>query len=146
MRPRRFSALESSTGIRIQDAAHAEWLAYYRDLLKLRREIIVPRLRGMDGHAWTVEVFAPKACAVRWHLGDGSTLRLLANFSDDVSTRAMPAGQTVFASSTAAAQGDAGSVGRGVDARKPRCSRSRAGTRLNKHVRFPSRAFIQQSQ
>lgn len=83
----------------------AGWLAYYRNLLKLRREVIVPRLYGMGGHSAKFEVFAPEGLGVQWQLGDGSTLRLLANFSGERIHADIPAGQAVFASSTEAGQG-----------------------------------------
>ncbi|WP_074632320.1 MULTISPECIES: malto-oligosyltrehalose trehalohydrolase [Nitrosospira] len=85
--------------------AQAEWLAHYRNLLKLRRDVIVPRLRGMSGRSARFEVFAPESLRVQWQLGDGSTLRLLANFSGERIHADIPAGQTVFASSTEAGQG-----------------------------------------
>ncbi|KIO47903.1 1,4-alpha-glucan branching protein [Nitrosospira sp. NpAV] len=82
----------------LKDDAPADWLAYYRRLLTLRREVIVPRLRGMEGHPAEFEVFAPGGLRVGWQLGDGSTLRLLANFSGKDIQGTVPAGQTVFAS------------------------------------------------
>jgi 1,4-alpha-glucan branching enzyme/maltooligosyltrehalose trehalohydrolase len=74
-----------------------EWLAYYRGLLKLRRDVVVPRLRGTGGHAARFEVLAPHGLAVEWRLGDGSTLRLLANLSAASMHAAVPAGEAVFA-------------------------------------------------
>lgn len=82
------------------DDVQADWLAYYRRLLMLRRELIVPRLPGMEGRPAQFEVFAPGGLRVAWRLGDGSTLRLLANFSGKGIRAAIPAGQTVFASAT----------------------------------------------
>ena len=83
----------------------AGWLAYYQNLLRLRQEIIVPRLHGMQGRTAKYEVFAPGGLRVQWYLGDGSTLSLLANFSREGVSATIPAGQTVFASSTEAAKG-----------------------------------------
>ncbi len=80
-------------------------LAYYRELLKLRQEIIVPRLHGMRARTAKYEVFAPSSLRVRWYLGDGSTLWLLANFSPEQTRAAIPAGQTVFSLSAEAAKG-----------------------------------------
>lgn len=82
----------------LRDEAHLAWLEYYRSLMKLRTEIIVPRLRGMKGNSARFEVFAPKCLWVCWQLGDGSTLRLLANFSDANVAAPEFAGQIVFAS------------------------------------------------
>jgi maltooligosyltrehalose trehalohydrolase len=82
-----------------------DWLAYYRSLLQLRRDIIVPRLHGMDGEKAQFEVLAPGGLWVQWQLGDGSTLWLLANFSDDPLITAAPAGELVFATSPDAGTG-----------------------------------------
>jgi 1,4-alpha-glucan branching enzyme/maltooligosyltrehalose trehalohydrolase len=91
----------------LQEEVHAGWRAYYRDLLKLRNTFIVPRLAGMKGHSGSFEVFAPGVLQVDWQLGDGTNLRLLANFSGRIVRGAMPAGQmeTVFASTADAAAG-----------------------------------------
>lgn len=62
---------------------HAEWLDYYRSLLALRRDRIVPRLPGMAGGAGQFEVLPAGGLTVAWRLGDGSMLRLLANLTDN---------------------------------------------------------------
>ena len=80
-------------------------LTYYRNLLRLRQEIIVPRLHGMQGRTAKYEVFAPGGLRVQWVLGDGSTLSLLANFSRKGVSATIPAGQTVFSLSADAANG-----------------------------------------
>jgi maltooligosyltrehalose trehalohydrolase len=74
----------------LEDTAQADWLAYYRRLLKLRREMITPRLRGMEGYSGKAEVIAPSALQVQWRLGDGSMLQLLANFSNGNEEVRMP--------------------------------------------------------
>jgi maltooligosyltrehalose trehalohydrolase len=92
----------------LRKGAHADWLAWYRNLLTLRRDVIVPRLHGMCGHAASFEARAPGRLQVEWRLGDGSTLRLLANVSDAEAEAAKPVGQTLFASSAEAATGALG--------------------------------------
>ncbi len=87
------------------DPERMDWLRYYRELLRLRREIVVPRLRGMAGHAGAFEAFSHGGLRVEWRLGDGSTLRLLANLSGAAIGAAAPPGETVFALSMAAGQG-----------------------------------------
>jgi len=62
---------------------HAEWLAFYRTILAVRRTEIVPRLFGMAGHCGRHEVFSGRAMKVSWRLGDGTTLELLANLSNE---------------------------------------------------------------
>jgi 1,4-alpha-glucan branching enzyme/maltooligosyltrehalose trehalohydrolase len=89
----------------IGDPEHTDWLVYYRELLRLRRQVVVPRLCGMAGHAGAFETFAGAGLRVRWRLGDGSTLRLLANLSGEAVGAAAPPGETVFALSMAAGQG-----------------------------------------
>ena len=79
------------------DPEHTDWLVYYRELLRLRRQAIVPRLRGMAGDAGTFETFAPACLQVSWRLGDGSTLRLLANLSATPVDAAAPPGKMLFA-------------------------------------------------
>ncbi|HKX52625.1 MAG TPA: malto-oligosyltrehalose trehalohydrolase [Nitrosospira sp.] len=82
----------------LNDEAHSAWLEYYSSLIKLRKKVIVPRLRGMKGNSAHYELFAPNCLRVCWQLGDASTLRLLANFSDVNATAPEPSGQMVFAS------------------------------------------------
>ena len=86
----------------LDDAEHAGWLAYYRELLHLRRSRIVPRLAGMSGHAGMFEVLGAAGLRASWQLGDGSTLRLLANLSDQAIAADAPPGEVVFALSEAA--------------------------------------------
>ena len=67
------SHLEARLGFADDDAVQAGWLAYYRHLLKLRQETIVPRLHGMDGSAREGRSARARGILqVRWHLGDGS--------------------------------------------------------------------------
>lgn len=60
---------------------HAHRLRTMRELLSIRRREIAPRLVGMAGGTATAEMFGPLAFRVRWRLGDGSMLNLIANFS-----------------------------------------------------------------
>jgi 1,4-alpha-glucan branching enzyme/maltooligosyltrehalose trehalohydrolase len=89
----------------LDTTAHAGWLAYYRKLLRLRRELIMPRLRGMAGHAGVFEVLATGALQVTWRLGYGTLLRLLANLSDAALRTSVLPGEYVFATSTDAMHG-----------------------------------------
>lgn len=89
-------------------AAREDWLATYRGLLKLRREAIVPRLRGMGGNAGTFRKLGPGCLQAEWRLGDGAMLRLLANLSASPFIAAPPPGETLFALATMAGQGALG--------------------------------------
>ena len=61
---------------------HNVCLAFYRDLLRVRRERVQPllaRLQGCGGY----EVLGTGAVIVRWPLADGGELRLAANLSKE---------------------------------------------------------------
>src|SRR4051794_1466182 len=64
-----------------EEPAHARWLDRYRRLIELRSRVVTPRLRGI-APGGSFELLGPKAVRVEWKLGDGSALRLLANFAD----------------------------------------------------------------
>jgi maltooligosyltrehalose trehalohydrolase len=65
----------------IGDSEHAAWLELYRELLSIRHREITPRVSGTAAEAW--ERLAPGAIAVRWRMGDGSRLSLIANLSNE---------------------------------------------------------------
>ncbi len=64
-------------------SGHAEVLERYRNLLRVRREEVVPLLGAMSGNAGEVEVLGAGAVAASWRAKDGRILRLYANFSDE---------------------------------------------------------------
>ena len=98
-------ALDPST----RDSAVLDWnerdapaarkrLTLVRDLLKVRRQQIVPRLAGAafgEAHA-----AANRLLTADWRMGDGATLRLLANLSDQAISHAPdgPAGTLIWGS------------------------------------------------
>jgi 1,4-alpha-glucan branching enzyme len=61
---------------------HSEWANFYRELIGLRHREIIPRLKGVGGHAASYEVLGPNAVAVHWKLADGAMLHLTLNASD----------------------------------------------------------------
>ncbi|MGV3652369.1 MAG: DUF3459 domain-containing protein, partial [Devosia sp.] len=70
-----WEAIEASEG--------ASLLAFYRDLLAIRSQWIIPRLAGMEGHSGSYQMLAPRAFRVEWRLGDGSRLSVTANLDDE---------------------------------------------------------------
>jgi malto-oligosyltrehalose trehalohydrolase len=60
---------------------HAQWLTWYRRILAVRRDEIVPRLADVKGDAGQYEVLGEGAVCVRWRLGDRSRLTLAGNLS-----------------------------------------------------------------
>lgn len=69
-------------------------LVFYRRLLNLRREHIVPLLAGTGGHAGTYEVNG-SVVSIRWKLGL-STLRLCANLSGEAGLGRAPDKGIIF--------------------------------------------------
>jgi malto-oligosyltrehalose trehalohydrolase len=62
---------------------HRERLALVSRLLEIRREAIVPLSGGIGGHAGTVFAADNKGLGVAWRLGDGGSLLMVANLSDE---------------------------------------------------------------
>jgi maltooligosyltrehalose trehalohydrolase len=81
-------------------AAHADWLAFYQNLLALRRDQIVPRLAGMQQGAHDLRPLGEQGLRVEWHLGDGSRLTLLAHTGEStlvVTAPDLPDGDPLYA-------------------------------------------------
>ncbi|WP_060482919.1 malto-oligosyltrehalose trehalohydrolase [Pseudomonas sp. NBRC 111119] len=82
----------------------AGWHGLYQQLLAVRRQQLMPRLPGT--RALGAEVLADKALSARWQLGDGSTLRIDLNLSEQPLTlHAPPAGACLFDSGDTAHPG-----------------------------------------
>ena len=75
---------------------HAEWLAFYRSLLAIRRQSLMPLLPLIGGDAGRYETVGNTALAVHWALDDGRTLTLAANFADAPAPWPAPIGETLF--------------------------------------------------
>jgi maltooligosyltrehalose trehalohydrolase len=63
-----------------EQSTHAEWLESVCALLRLRREVIVPRLVGISGGAKATMV-SDTAVQVGWTLGDQSRLSVITNLA-----------------------------------------------------------------
>jgi maltooligosyltrehalose trehalohydrolase len=83
----------------VERAPHRAVFELHKRLLALRRQWLVPRLHGMENGSPLLELLAPRALAITWHLGDGSALSLRANLGEQEISPAvyMPAGQLLFA-------------------------------------------------
>jgi maltooligosyltrehalose trehalohydrolase len=68
--------------------------ALYRELIALRAEHLVPRLKGAS--AISAEAIGPLAVLARWRLGDGATWTLASNLGAQRCGLATPAGQAIF--------------------------------------------------
>ncbi len=72
------------------------WMRLVRQLLALRRRELVPRLRGSG--CGRCDTLGTHAVTLRWQLGDGSTLRLVANLGSRAVGAAPPVGRTLWTS------------------------------------------------
>ncbi|MCY0096926.1 malto-oligosyltrehalose trehalohydrolase [Hoeflea ulvae] len=73
----------------------AQWLRFYADLIALRHQHIVPRLKGARGE--DAQVLGDKAVSARWRMADGSTLTIALNLGDGWVKFPAPSGALLFA-------------------------------------------------
>ncbi|PLW82582.1 malto-oligosyltrehalose trehalohydrolase [Kineobactrum sediminis] len=59
---------------------HAQWLAFYQELLRLRQTEIIPRATGVGAGEFLL--LGANAVWVQWQLAEGSVLTLIANIGD----------------------------------------------------------------
>jgi maltooligosyltrehalose trehalohydrolase len=82
---------------RFASSRHQEWLEFYRELLHVRREKIVPHLQGATGESARVEMVGSRAFCVSWRLDRSAKLSVLANFGDDdLSAFPSPSGTLIY--------------------------------------------------
>jgi maltooligosyltrehalose trehalohydrolase len=85
---------------------HSQWLQWYRQLLRVRREEIIPRLPRIAGNAGRYEMIGPSALMVRWAVGDTEQLLLLANLCHTAVEKAARAeGRLIWQEGEAASAG-----------------------------------------
>lgn len=59
-------------------------------LLNIRRQEIMPRLEGIEGHSGAAEMPGDRGVAASWRLGDGAQLRILVNLGGPPFDAAIP--------------------------------------------------------
>jgi malto-oligosyltrehalose trehalohydrolase len=59
---------------------HDNWLKFYRDALKCRREKVVPRIKEIAPGRAKFETISPAGLQVEWPLAKSGSLQLIANF------------------------------------------------------------------
>jgi malto-oligosyltrehalose trehalohydrolase len=77
--------------------------SFHRSLLRLRHEVIIPRLAGT--RTIDAKPIGEAAVAAYWRLGDGAVLALAANFAAEACTFDPPTGCCLFASRDGALDG-----------------------------------------
>jgi malto-oligosyltrehalose trehalohydrolase len=74
-----------------------EWLEFYRRLLSLRREHLVPRLSEACAIQGQYQAHGTRGLTAQWQFADSATLSLFANLSDQpLPGLEPPAGSTIF--------------------------------------------------
>ena len=71
-----------------------DWREFYRRLLMLRRQLIVPRLKGAVG--LEARVIGGKAIFASWRLNDGARLAIATNLSGAAAAAKLPAGRPFY--------------------------------------------------
>jgi len=94
--PATFAAAKLDWGER-EAPAHREWLRFYRALLNLRRQVLVPRLARIPGDNGDLDVLGEQGIRVAWYLDDGSRYAVTANLSDRPLRAWVPEGEVVYA-------------------------------------------------
>ncbi len=78
---------------------HGQWLEYCGSLLRLRHELVMPRLPGLVQGAGRAERWGRTGVTAVWTLGDGDRLGVVANLSAEWTDGCRrPPGETVFES------------------------------------------------
>ena len=91
----------------LDQASHAQWLRFYRELLSLRQRLIVPLLRMTSGTRSEYRDFQNQGLVVEWEAG-GTQLRLAANLGDEwLSSMTLQPRDTFYSSSPEAADASA---------------------------------------
>jgi 1,4-alpha-glucan branching enzyme/maltooligosyltrehalose trehalohydrolase len=84
---------------------HRHWLEFHRELLRIRKREIIPRMRGIGGGQAGFRLLGDRAIHVRWRLNDGSVLLLNANLGrEPVYLDHPPEGQILYDSADDPAQ------------------------------------------
>ena len=66
----------------LDEPVHSEWLELHRHLLRIRAQVLHPRLAGMGNGRPRFEIAGKRALMVSWELADNSMLKLIANLGD----------------------------------------------------------------
>ena len=91
--PNAIKTFERSHPVPGQDAD--EWRAFYRRLLSIRHDAIIPRLKNAKG--LKAQVLGPGAVAAQWKLGDGAELAIALNIGEDAAPFPGARGTSLFA-------------------------------------------------
>jgi malto-oligosyltrehalose trehalohydrolase len=86
-------------------AEHASWLERYRELLRVRREVVIPMLAKIDPRRCGFAITGARSLAAHWSTDDGARLLLFANLGGAPDGGpALPPGTLVYTTGDTAPQ------------------------------------------
>ena len=93
----------------LMQPVHAEWFEWYKRLIKVRSEAVVPLLSGLSQSCASTEVIGPGAFTIRWTLRGGAKLELATNLCK-VSTSGFPSacGEVIWQENLQQSEGEFG--------------------------------------
>ncbi len=79
------------------EGTHQDWLKFYRNLLSIRKNLIVPHLRDIKGGSAKFSVNGKTLVIVNWKLGGRSLLTLAANLGENAAGSVVrPVGDLIY--------------------------------------------------
>ena len=81
----------------VTEPFHKNWLDFYRELLSIRRDAIIPLLKDVNARRAHYNVFGKNGLSVNWSLGDKGFLTLLANLGSEAGASVpRPPGDVIY--------------------------------------------------
>ncbi len=81
----------------VTEEVHQDWLNFYRDLLSIRRDAILPHLKDARGGFASFEVTGKTSITVIWKLGEERSLTLIANLGKEAGgSVTRPVGDVIY--------------------------------------------------
>jgi len=65
------------------ESKHQQWLEMHRRLLKIRKQVVEPRLAGVNNAQTHYDIEGTRALLVTWRMADECGLKLIANMSNE---------------------------------------------------------------
>ena len=93
----------------LSESQHAEWLNWYRKILKVRQIAVIPLLKNVSEQCGTYEIYGLRAFGAQWDLGNHAQLELQANLCEVSSEYfSKPTGRVLWLEGTESASGQLG--------------------------------------
>jgi malto-oligosyltrehalose trehalohydrolase len=81
----------------LTERVHQDWLNFYRNLLSVRKDSILPHLKDAKGGSATFKTTGKTSVIVNWKLGDEASLTLVANLGkESAGSVTRPLGELIY--------------------------------------------------